>query len=76
LFSIVIAKDTWTVKSIQTTVSGGAPEAAAHAGLRGRHCGPILEALPDLGIDVASIGIFHGAEGVTILDPKPHGPSR
>jgi hypothetical protein len=39
----------------------------------GRHCGPILEALPTWGIDTASVGVFHGAEGVTILNPKPHG---
>lgn len=48
---------------------------AAVAGLvpGGRHCSPILQALPAHGIDTASVGIFHGAEGVTIIDPKPHG---
>lgn len=48
---------------------------AAVAGLvlGGRYCGPILDALPALGIDTASVGIFRGAEGVPILDPKPHG---
>jgi hypothetical protein len=38
---------------------------AAAAGLvpGGRHCGPILQALPALGVDTASVGGFHGAEG-------------
>lgn len=48
---------------------------AAVAGLvpGGQHCGPILQALPALGIDTASVGVFHGAQGVRIVDPKPHG---
>lgn len=48
---------------------------AAVAGLvpGGRHCGPVLEALPGLGVDTASVGVFHGAEGVRVIDPKPHG---
>jgi len=48
---------------------------AAVAGLvpSGHHCGPVLQALPALGIDAAAVGVFHGAEGVRIIDPKPHG---
>lgn len=39
----------------------------------GRHCEPILQALPALGIDTGSVGVFHGADGVTILNPEPRG---
>jgi len=48
---------------------------AAVAGLApgGHHCRPVLQALPALGVETTSVGIFHGADGVTILDLAPHG---
>jgi hypothetical protein len=48
---------------------------AAVAGLvpSGHHCGPVLQALPALGVETTSVGVFHGADGITILDPTPHG---
>jgi hypothetical protein len=39
----------------------------------GRHCVPIMEALPGLGVDTEVVGILHGADGLRILDPEPHG---
>jgi hypothetical protein len=37
------------------------------------HCAPIIAALPGLGIDTDLVGVLHGAEGLRILDPQPHG---
>jgi len=39
----------------------------------GRHCAPIMAALPGLGIETDLVGILHGADGLRILDPEPHG---
>lgn len=55
-------------------IFGLRPEEAV-AGLvpGGRHCAPIMETLPKLGIETDIVGILHGADGVRILDPEPHG---
>ena len=39
----------------------------------GRHCMPIMAALPGLGIEIDMVGVLHGADGLRILDPEPHG---
>jgi hypothetical protein len=39
----------------------------------GRHCVPIMAALPGLGTETDLVGILHGADGLRILDPEPHG---
>jgi hypothetical protein len=39
----------------------------------GPHCAPIVAALPGLGIEADSVGILHGADGLRVLDPEPHG---
>ena len=39
----------------------------------GRHCVPIMAALPGLGVEAEMVGILHGADGLRILDPEPHG---
>ena len=39
----------------------------------GRHCIPIMAALPGLGIETDIVGVLHGADGLRILDPDPHG---
>ena len=39
----------------------------------GAHCVPIMAALPGLGIETDLVGILHGADGLRILDPAPHG---
>jgi hypothetical protein len=39
----------------------------------GLHCVPIMAALPGLGIETDIVGILHGADGLRILDPEPHG---
>jgi hypothetical protein len=32
-----------------------------------------MAALPGLGVDAAVVGVLHGADGLRILDPEPHG---
>src|SRR3954463_12095334 len=39
----------------------------------GRHCTPIMAALPGLGIETDLVGGLPGADGLRILDPEPHG---
>jgi hypothetical protein len=39
----------------------------------GMHCVPIMQALPGLGIETDIVGILHGADGLRILEPEPHG---
>ena len=39
----------------------------------GQHCIPIMAALPGLGIELDMVGVLHGADGLRILDPEPHG---
>jgi hypothetical protein len=39
----------------------------------GLHCVPIMAALPGLDIETDTVGILHGADGLRILDPEPHG---
>jgi hypothetical protein len=48
---------------------------AAVAGLvpGGLHCTPIMAALPRLGVETEAVGVLHGADGLRILDPEPHG---
>jgi hypothetical protein len=48
---------------------------AAVSGLvpSGAHCGPILETLAGLGVETEGVGLLHGADGVRILAPEPHG---
>ena len=55
-------------------IFGLRPEEAV-AGLvpGGRHCVPIMAALPGLGIETGLVGILHGADGLRLLDPEPHG---
>jgi hypothetical protein len=36
----------------------------------GRHCIPIMAALPGLGIETDIVGVLHGADGLRILDPN------
>ena len=39
----------------------------------GRHCEPIMAALPGLDIKTDVVGVLHGADGLRILEPEPHG---
>src|SRR3954451_16674990 len=39
----------------------------------GGHCVPIMAALPGLGVETDIVGVLHGADGLRILDPDPHG---
>jgi hypothetical protein len=48
-------------------------EAVAGLVPAGAHCVPIMAGLPGLGIEIDGVGVLHGADGVRILDPEPHG---